>query len=236
MSFILYSYPDYASHVVRMALEVLGAPYRDEIVDIHAKANRSAEFLRLNPRGLVPVLADEISGATLSETGAILQYLVDWSGRLAPHPTDLKGRSAFLQRLYFLSNTLHADAQVQYYTARYVGEDLAEAARPAVHARMRDHFAMLEASIAEHGGPWLLGGELSMCDFYLGGCARWSQIAPRHAPLEPEAVTRHPLLNALLEALEARPSVIRAFDAEDTPRSSYFRAPIRSRRTMAPAG
>lgn len=75
----------------------------------------------------------------------------------------------------------------------------------------------------------MLGNDLSMCDFYLGGCARWSLIAPRHAPLEPEAVTRHPHLNALLEKLEALPSVIRAFDAEDTPRSAYFRAPVRSR-------
>lgn len=234
MSYILYSYPDCASHVVRMALEELGAPYRDEIVDMRAGAHRSAEFLRLNPRGLVPVLADETTGATLSETGAILHYLAERSDRLAPAETEPQARATFLQRLHFLSNTLHADAQLQYYTERYVGEDLADAARPAVHARMRAHFAMLDAAIAEHGGPWLLGAKLSMCDFYLGGCARWSLIAPRHAPLEPEAVTRHPKLNALLEKLEARPSVIRAFDAEDTPRSAYFRAPVRSRRTVVP--
>ena len=233
MSFILYSYPDCASHVVRMALEELGAPYRDELVDMSVGAQRSAEFLRVNPSGLIPVLVDETSDAMLSETGAILHYLADWSGRLAPSPTDAKARATFLQRLYFLSNTLHADAQLQYYTERYVGEALAEAARPAAHARMRAHFAMLDAVIAEGGGPWLLGGELSMCDFYLGGCARWSLIAPRHAPLEPEAVTGLTHLNALLEKLEARPSVIRAFDAEDTPRSMYFRAPVRSRRTAA---
>ncbi|MEL6283982.1 MAG: glutathione S-transferase family protein [Pseudomonadota bacterium] len=231
MSFILYSYPDCASHVVRMALEELGAPYRDEIVDMRAGAQQSAEFLRLNPRGLVPVLADEVSGATISETGAILHFLADWSGRLAPSTADLTARAAFCQRLYFLSNTLHADAQLQYYTARYVGEDLAEAARPAVHARMRAHFALLDLAIAQHGGPWLLGGDLSMCDFYLGGCARWSLIAPRHAPLEPEAISSLPHLSGLLERLEALPSVVRAFDAEDTPRSAYFRSPVRSLRT-----
>ncbi|MEM6824850.1 MAG: glutathione S-transferase family protein, partial [Pseudomonadota bacterium] len=95
----------------------------------------------------------------------------------------------------------------------------------------RAHFAMLEACIQHNRGPWLLGTELSVCDFYLAGCARWSLIAPRHAPLEPEAVTGHSSLNALLETLETRDSVVRAFDAEDTPRSSYFRAPVRSRRT-----
>ncbi|MEM6486905.1 MAG: glutathione S-transferase family protein [Pseudomonadota bacterium] len=233
MSFILYSYPDCASHVVRMVLEELGAPYRDQIVDMRAGAHRSAGFLRINPRGTVPVLADPASGATLAETGAILHHLAEWSGRLAPAGTDAPARAAFLQWLFFLSNTLHADAQVQYYTERYVGEDLAEAARPTTHARMRRHFAMIDAAIARHGGPWLLGRALSMCDFYLGGCARWSLIAPRHAPLEPEAVTSHPHLNALLERLETRPSVIRAFNAEDTPRSAYFRAPVRSRRTVS---
>ncbi|MEM6677856.1 MAG: glutathione S-transferase family protein [Pseudomonadota bacterium] len=231
MSFILYSYPDCASHVVRMALEELGAPYRDEVVDFRVEAQRSAQFLALNPRGLVPVLADEVSGATLSETGAILHYLAEWSGRLAPPVTDGPARAAFLQCLYFLSNTVHADAQLQYYTERYVGEALAEAARPSVHVRMRAHFALLEEAIAARGGPWLLGTQLSMCDFYLGGCARWSLVAPRHAPLEPEAITRHPYLNALLEQLEDRPAVIRAFAAEDTPRSAFFRAPVRSHRT-----
>ena len=214
MSFILYSYTDCASHVVRMALEELGAPYRDEIVDMSTGAQQSAEFLRLNPRGLVPVLADEASGLTMSETGAILHYLVEWSGRLAPALSDPKGRAAFHQLLHFLSNTVHADAQLLYYTERYVGDDLAEAVRPTIKTRMRAHFAMLDTAIADHGGPWLLGSHLSVCDFYLGGCARWSLIAPRHDPLEPGAVTGLPHLSALLEKLEALPSVMRAFDAE----------------------
>lgn len=216
-----------------MVLEEIGATYKDENVNMRADAHRSDEFLSLNPRGMVPVLADVATGATLSETGAILTYLAERSDRLAPPTTDPQARAVFLQWLYFLSNTLHADAQLQYYTERYVGDDLAEEARPAVHRRMRTHFALIEATIAVHGGPWLLGKELSMCDFYLGGCARWSLIAPRHAPLEAEAVTSHPHLNSLLERLEARDSVIRAFDAEDTPRSAFFRAPVRSRHTIA---
>ena len=236
MSFILYSYPDCASHVVRMALEDLEAPYRDEVVDMRANAHRSVEFLRLNPRGLVPVLVDESTGAVLSETGAILHYLSEREGRLAPPPSKPKERAQFLQLLHFLSNTLHADAQLQYYTERYVGEDLAETARYTVQDRMRAHFAMMDAQIAENGGPWLLGSEVSMCDFYLGGCARWSLIAPRHAPLEAEAVTQHVHLNLLLRNLETRPSVIRAFDAEETPRSAYFREPVRSPLTRSASG
>lgn len=231
MTYILYSYPDCASHVVRMALEELGVSYRDETVPMHEGAHRSEEFLRLNPRGMVPVLADKGSGAVLSETGAILSYLAEQTGCLSPAMSNRPARGLYLQWLFFLSNTLHADAQIQYYTERYVGEEMSEAARPKIHDRMRSHFLMLNAAIAEHGGPWLLGPDLSVCDFYVGGCVRWALVAPRHAPLEPEAVTRLPYLNALLERLEARESVCRAFDAEDTPRSAYFRAPVRSDKT-----
>ncbi|MEM8796757.1 MAG: glutathione S-transferase family protein [Pseudomonadota bacterium] len=236
MSYILYSYPDCASHVVRMVLEELGTPYRDEVVPMHEGAHLSDEFLRLNPRGMVPVLADEKSGAVLSETGAILTFLAERSGKLSPASTESQARAIYLQRLYFLSNTLHADAQLQYYTERYVGDDTAEAVRPRIHDRMRSHFRMLDAAIAENGGPWLLGADLSVCDFYLGGCARWALIAPRHSPLEAEAVTALPFLNALLESLEARDSVRRAFDAEATPRSAYFRAPVRSDWTRNESG
>jgi glutathione S-transferase len=236
MSYILYSYPDCASMVIRMALEELGLEYRDETVAMQEGAHQSEEFLRLNPRGMIPVLADEVTGAVLPETGAILSYLAEQTGRLAPPTSDPQARAVFLKTMFFLSNTLHADAQFQYYTERYVGEDLAETVRPKIHARMRSHYAMLEAAIVEHGGPWLLGSELSMCDFYLGGCVRWSLFAPRHAPLEQKAVTSLPHLGALLARLEARDSVIRAFAAEDTPHSAFFRAPVRSAHTRHASG
>ncbi len=236
MTFVLHSYPDCASHVVRMVLEELGATYRDEVIDMSAGAHRDPPFLRINPRGMVPVLYDETTGASLAETGAILHYLVEQTGRLAPALGNAKQRALYLQWLFFLSNTLHADAQLQYYTERYVGSDLAEDARPNVHARMRQHFGMIEDTLAAHGGPWLLGDTLSVCDFYLGGCARWSQIAPRHAPLEPGAVGGHPHLKGLLSRLETRQSVIRAFAAEETPVSAYFLAPVRSVHTTDNAG
>lgn len=215
-----------------MVLEELNVEYRDVLVDMSVGAQNDSKFLALNPRGMVPVLIDEQTGGAIAETGAILLYLTERVGRLAPEPQDHSARSVFFQRLFFLSNTLHADAQVQYYTSRYVGDAVAESARPQVYQRMRSHFAMLEEVLASYGRPWLLGERLSVCDFYLAGCVRWSLIAPRHAPLEPEAVTRHPKLNALLAKLEERDSVIKAFELEGTERSAFFREPKRSKYTQ----
>ena len=225
MSFVLHYFKNSASHVVRMALEELGLPYRDELVDTASGAQRSESFLQLNPRGLVPVLIDERAGVALSETGAILLYVTEQSRKLAPRADDPAARATFLKWLFLLSNTIHADAQIQYYTARYVGADLAEQVRPTIHERMSAHFRMVEETIAGHGGPWLLGDVLSVCDFYLGGCVRWSLMAPREDPLDPAAVHDLPNLKALLEALEARDSVKRAFAAEGIGESSYFLAP-----------
>ena len=225
MSFVLHYFRNSASHVVRMALEELGLPYRDELVDTAAGAQRSESFLKLNPRGLVPVLIDEDSGVVLSETGAILLHLTERTGKLAPPADDPAQRAAFLKWLFLLSNTIHADAQIQYYTARYVGAELADHVRPTIHARMRAHVRMVEEAIVQHGGPWLLGDALSVCDFYLGGCVRWSLMAPREDPLDPEAVQTLPHLKVLLAALETRDSVKRAFAAEGIGESSYFLAP-----------
>lgn len=228
MSFVLYSYPDCASVVVRMVLEELGLAYRDEVVCMHEGAHQSEEYLRINPRGLVPALAEERSGLVICETGAILSFLAEHTGLLSPSVSDKSGRALFLQMLFFLSNTLHADAQLQYYTERYVGDEFVDKARPKIHARMRQHFELLERLTAANGGRWLLGADLTVCDFYLAGCVRWALIAPRTAPLEAEAVTKLPFLNRLLQQLESRESVQRAFDKEDTPRSAYFRSPVRS--------
>lgn len=225
MSFMLHYFPNSAAHVVRMALEELGLAYRDEAVDMVRGAQKSDAFKRLNPRGLVPVLIEEESGAVLSETGAILLYLSDLTGKLGPAPADPPGRAALLRWLFVLSNAVHADAQIQYYTARYVGEDLADGVRPVIHERMRGHFRMIDEAVAGHGGPWLLESGLSVCDFYLGGCVRWSLMAPRKAPLEAEAVHALPRLKALLEGLEDRESVKRAFAAEGIADASPFLAP-----------
>ncbi|MCY4314907.1 MAG: glutathione S-transferase [Roseovarius sp.] len=167
MSYILYFCPDCASQAVRMVLEWSGAKYRNDTVDMDAGAHRNAEFLHLNPRGMVPVLSDGTTGAMLSETGAILSLLAEQRGRLAPATSNPKARALFLQRSRFLLNTLHADAQVQYCNERYVGDDLAKAARPKIHDWMRSHFSMLDAAIAEHGRPWLPGGELSVCATFI---------------------------------------------------------------------
>ena len=54
----LYYYPDNASTFPHMLLRELGVPFELRLVDRKQDAQRSAEYLRLNPQGLIPVLVD----------------------------------------------------------------------------------------------------------------------------------------------------------------------------------
>ena len=70
---------------IYVALEEMGLPYTVRPVDVFGEAQFSPEFLKLNPNAKVPVIVDsEGPGGkpyTLFESGAILQYLADKTGK-----------------------------------------------------------------------------------------------------------------------------------------------------------
>ncbi|MDZ7810022.1 MAG: glutathione S-transferase N-terminal domain-containing protein [Arhodomonas sp.] len=209
--------------MVRLALEELGVAYEDVLVDRAAGEQRSAAFRELNPQGLLPVLED--GELVLFETAAILLHLGDREGALVPE-LGTAGRSECYKWLAFIANTLHADLRVRFYTSRYTDDpDSVPAMRRALAGRISGHFDLLDREIAGHDGPWLLDSGLSVCDLYLGLCARWSQLFPMDArPVDPPPAAR-PHLRCLLEALEARPAVARACHREGVP-APFFSAPL----------
>ena len=97
----LHYAPDNASLCVRLALAELGVDYQTVLVDRATRAQKSPDYLALNPNGLIPVLGTP--DGPLFETGAILLWLADTYGELLPQP---RGHS--LKWLFWLSNTLHA--------------------------------------------------------------------------------------------------------------------------------
>jgi len=210
----LYGSFDSANLVARFVLEEMRLEYRFIAVDRAARMNRTADYLKLNPQGLLPVLADPDLDAPVFETAAIILHLADKAGRLAPPPgSPMRGR--LLTWLFFLSNTLHADLRISFRPERYVAD---AAARPFLSAglegRLTQAFDHLEAAFERSGGPWLLGAELSVADFYAATCARWYQLYP-----EPREFRRSswPRLTAMLADLQTRPAVVRSGDLERIP-------------------
>jgi glutathione S-transferase len=209
MHYTLHYSPDSANLVIRMALLEMTLPFEAVLVDRRLDEQRSGRFLALNPQGLLPVLIDPSQDQPLFETAAILLHLSERNNALAP--TDVAQRGRFLKWLFYLSNTLHADLRGLFYGERYLSDPAAlPALRGGLHARVAQHFALLNDEIARHGGPWLLGHELTVCDLYLGVCARWVQLYPRGDTLAPGVLAGLPQLNALLHALQDRPALQQA--------------------------
>ena len=206
MTYTLHYAPDNASLIVRLALDEMGLPYRTELVDRRTRQQDSAAYRRLNPAGLIPVL--ETPDGPLSETAAILLWLVDRHGALGPGVADAQ-RAGFLKWLFFTSNTLHADLRMIFYPETYAPG--AEAALHAgVTARMGRHYGLLDALCGQ--GTWFGGADLSVIDLYVVVTMRWAALyAPGGAWFDAGAF---PALAGLAARVEARESVARAAQAE----------------------
>ena len=98
MTYTLYYSPDSANLVIRMVLEELRLDYQGHEVP-RKRTDRDEGSLRLNPRGLLPVLIDDDINTALFETAAILLYLADKHGALAPKPSGHAARGEMLKWL-----------------------------------------------------------------------------------------------------------------------------------------
>ena len=104
----LYYWPTPNGHKITMFLEEAGLEYQIHPVDISAGDQFKPEFLAIGPNNRMPVIVDDApqdAGEPVSvfESGAILVYLAEKTGRFLPH--DLRGRKTVLEWL-FISHDL----------------------------------------------------------------------------------------------------------------------------------
>ena len=84
---------------ISIALEEMELPYETIHVRLGEMEQRTPEFLSLNPNGRIPVIVDRDEDITVFESGAILIYLAEKTGRFLP--TDMRGRTLVMQWLMF---------------------------------------------------------------------------------------------------------------------------------------
>ncbi len=114
-------------------LEEVELPYEVTRIDLRGGEQRSPSFLKLNPNGKIPVIVDRDTSLRVFESGAILIYLAEKSGRLMP--SDAPTRTAVLEWLFFqvgnvgpmlgqLWHFVELDHQIHYALERYRKEAL----------------------------------------------------------------------------------------------------------------
>ena len=84
----LYTWTTPNGRKVSIALEELGIPYTVHPVDISKDEQFKPEFLKISPNNRIPAIVDRDNDFSLMESGAILLYLAQKTGKLLP--TDLK--------------------------------------------------------------------------------------------------------------------------------------------------
>ena len=201
----LYYYPGLASLLPHVMLREIGAPFELQLVDRANNAHKNAEYLKLNPNGRIPVLADD--DLVLFETAAIVLHLVDRfpDAGLAP-AVGTKERAEFYKWIIHLTNTPQVEFRAWFYPHEHVSD---EAAAPAVKQAAGERLNRMFDLISEQLGDktWLLGNRFSAADLFLFLLIRWSRGMPRPARSLPN-------LNALAERVLARPAVQEAIKVE----------------------
>jgi glutathione S-transferase len=209
----LHYFPGNASMVPHLLLEEMGAPYELKLVDRAHAAHKSPEYLKLNPNGLIPVLVDTQDGAgepiVLYETAAICLHLVDThpAAGLVP-PLGTAERAQACKWLVWLTNTLQTTLIIYFYPERWA-DAAAAVAQVKAHAEAKAGTLLdqLDAELARHGDPWLLGAAFSLVDPYAFVLCRWTRGFGRPA-------RKRAHLKPWLERVLARPATQRTFAQE----------------------
>ena len=102
----LYFSPGASSMAAHIALHEVGAPFESRPILLDGKANRTPDYLALNPEGKVPTLL--IDGRPLTEVAGILYYLARRYPEAALLPTgDIEAEAQIVSWMSFIASTIH---------------------------------------------------------------------------------------------------------------------------------
>jgi glutathione S-transferase len=210
----LHYFPGNASLIVHIALEEIGAGFELKYVDRAQAGHKSADYLALNPNGLIPVLVDPDTHdggppLVLYETAAICLHLADThaAAALLP-PLGSRERAHAYKWLAWCASTLQGTLIVYFYPERWADDAAGTAAvKGHAEAKIGALLDQIDAQLAGHGGPWFFGERYSIVDAYAFVLCRWTRGFARPA--------RHLAhVGPWLDRLLARPAVQRSFARE----------------------
>ncbi|MET0427456.1 MAG: glutathione S-transferase N-terminal domain-containing protein [Microvirga sp.] len=169
----LYSLPTPNGVKVSIMLEEIGLPYEPHLVDIGRNETWIPEFLALNPNGKIPVILDPHGPGgrpfALFESGAILLYLAEKTGRLLP--ADPARRYETIQWVFFqMAAVGPMFGQVGYFH-KFAGREI-EDKRPLERYRAESQRLLGVLETRLEGRAWIMGEDYTIADIALLGWVR----------------------------------------------------------------
>jgi glutathione S-transferase len=189
----LYWSPRSRSFTALWLLEETGQPYERVLTDISTGAQKTPEFLAVNPMGKVPALGD--GDVAIAESAAICAYVAERfpDAKLAPPLGDPR-RAKYLQWLFFGPSCIEP-ALIQIFTKLEVPSST------AAWGSATQVFDVLDKALEK--GPWILGNDFSAADIVIGSGLNF---AIRQFKMVPS----RPAFDRYIDACVARPAVQRA--------------------------
>lgn len=207
----LYSFPTPNGVKVAIALEEMGLPYEPHLVTLADKDVKSPEFLSLNPNNKIPAIIDPNGPEGplgLFESGAILLYLAEKSGKLAGR--NAAEKAIVTQWLMFQMGGLGPMFGQLGFFVKFAGSEI-EDPRPRERyiAEAKRLLAVLEGAL--EGKEWI-AGDYSIADIAI---APWLRGLEFYGAREVVGWADHPNLVAYLDRFLARPAVQKGLNIPD---------------------
>jgi glutathione S-transferase len=199
----LYYSPGACSLAVHTLLNEIGADFQLENVAVPAGQPKSPEFLKINPRGAVPVL--KIDDFILREGAAILTHLLD-THKSSLLPASGLERAHALEWLAFANSTLHPVYSRCFFLHRILGDKAVanEAYKPSI-AQIQKYWDEIEEQLKKT--DYLCGNNLTIADILVTVIANWSFFFK-------EPITFGPKTKAFFSRIISRPSFAKALETE----------------------
>jgi GST-like protein len=188
----LYTAPTPNGWKISIALEEMGLPYEVRVIDFATNEQKSDWYVKLNPNGRIPTLVDE--GFAMFESGAILLYLAEKTGKFLPR--DVKGRSRVIQWLMFQMSGVGPMMGQANVFLRYFPEKI----QPAIDRYQREVTRLFGVIDRQLGTNQFVAGDYSIADIALWPWVsghEWSGVS----------VEEFPHLQRWLAEVGARPAV-----------------------------
>ena len=210
----LYYFRDNASLAPHLLLAETHIDYSLCLVDRNSNAQKSKEYLKLNPAGRIPTLVH--NELVLFESPAICIYIceLDPNSQFIP-PAGRVNRPLFFQWLTYLNNTLQTEYMLWRYPDRHTTDARGiEGIKASQELRLAGILALLDQELRKK--PYLLGSTVSACDHFLFMLALWCEKLSRPP-------TSFPNLYRFMCEMSKRAAVQRVCEIENIDLTRYCR-------------
>ncbi len=200
----LHYWPTPNGHKITIALEEMELPYTVHRVDINKGDQFKPDFLKIAPNNRMPAIVDnepDDGGAAVSifESGAILQYLAEKTGKYLSH--DLRAKTETMQWLFWQMGGLGPMAGQNHHFNQYAPEKIPYAMERYTKETAR-LYGVLDRRLA---GREFLAGEYSIADM-----ASYPWIVPHEN--QKQDLNDFKNVKRWFEAIGARAAVQRAYE------------------------